>query len=868
VAERSASTLSASIMTQSPLVQLSIPQFFPAVATLLGLMGILLAHPLMVSLSDGRAQLLWIWGIVVVSIVATLWSVWKIRQLLQALRQLQSKIANLKSVGDLAWLAHAQEAAVTAEPEQILVQVQQTLGALADRCQALERLVSQLQQAEQDLQHNEAKYRELVENANGIILKVDREGNITFFNRYAQSFFGYSEAEILGRSVIGTIVPEVESTGRDMRAALRLVFSRPEKFLHHENENLCKDGRSVWVSWTNKPLRDETGALVGILCIGNDVTDRKRTQQELQRAEALYRGIFENAIEGIYRITTDPQGRFLSANPALAKILGYESPAQLMTEVLSIRDQIYVQPQQRDLFMRLMAEQGTVTRFESQVYRRDGRCIWISENARVVNNGTGQPDCYEGLVEDITDRKWAEEQLRHYALHDSLTGLPNRALFIDRLDQAIQQSHQQPDFHFAVLFLDLDRFKVANDSLGHFAGDQLLIEMSFRLSRCLNSGDIVARLGSDEFAILLDDLPDPSHINQVVEKVFQTLQQPFQVSDQDIFLTTSIGIVTNNHRYELAEEVLRDASLALHQAKQSGKACQVTFDTDMRAKAMALLHMEINLRRVIQRQELAVSYQPIVQLATGKTIGFEALVRWHCPGQGWLAPSDFLPIAEEMGLLTEIDCWVLEQACNDLCQWQTNGAWQPSLKAPPLQVNVNLCGQQFSSSALSEHVADILNRTGIAGHHLKLEITESVIMASSETVIATLTELKTLGIKLCIDDFGTGYSSLSRLHRLPINTLKIDRSFVSGLGQAQENWRIIETIIRLAHSLGLDVVAEGIETPAQLKYLQQQGCQYGQGFLLGKGMDREQAQSWLRDHAVISVCSSTSIDSGYELGAV
>ncbi len=439
------------------------------------------------------------------------------------------------------------------------------------------------------------------------------------------------------------------------------------------------------------------------------------------------------------------------------------------------------------------------------------------------------------LQAEITERRIAEAKLIHDAFHDSLTGLPNRLLFIERLGRVIQRSKRLKDYFFAVLFLDLDRFKVVNDSLGHLLGDQLLIAFVRRLEVCLRSIDTVARLGGDEFVILLDGIKDISDATQIADRIQKELTLPFNLDGHEVFISTSIGIALSTTGYDQPEEVLRDADTVMYRAKALGKARHEVFDKDMHARAVELLQLENDLRRSLERQELQVYYQPVVSLKTGRIDSFEALVRWQHPCRGMVSPADFIPIAEETGLIVPIGYWVLNEACRQISVWQK---LDPARS--PLTISVNFSGKQFSQPNLIKQIANILEETNLDGSSLKLEITESVLIESAESAAAMLLQLKKLGVEVYIDDFGTGYSSLSYLHRFPIDALKIDRSFINRMG-SYENLEIVQTIMTMAHNLDMSVVAEGIETEQQLIQLTQLQCEYGQGYFFSKPLNSEAA---------------------------
>jgi diguanylate cyclase (GGDEF)-like protein len=434
----------------------------------------------------------------------------------------------------------------------------------------------------------------------------------------------------------------------------------------------------------------------------------------------------------------------------------------------------------------------------------------------------------------------SKDHFRHAAFHDALTNLPNRALLAENLKFVIERARQHDDYQFAVLFLDLDRFKNVNDSLGHSIGDQLLITMARRLEGCIREVDMVARLGGDEFAILLDGIPNQAEATNMARRIQEKLQSPFSISGHEVFTTASIGIALSSTGYDHPENILRDADTAMYRAKAQGKACYEVFDKGMHTHAVFLLQMENDLRRAIEREELRVYYQPIVALDNGQLAGFEALIRWQHPERGFINPADFIPLAEDTGLIVPLGLWILERACQQLGQWQ----WQSAANRS-LFMSVNLSGKQVAQPDLVESIRDILEETRVDAKHLKLEITESAVMENAEMAALLLKRLKGLGVQLSIDDFGTGYSSLSYLHRFPVNTLKIDRSFVGRIGEAAENIEIVRTVISLAENMGMEVVAEGIETMSQLTQLRKLKCQYGQGYLFSRPVDADSVSTWI-----------------------
>ena len=460
-----------------------------------------------------------------------------------------------------------------------------------------------------------------------------------------------------------------------------------------------------------------------------------------------------------------------------------------------------------------------------------------------------------GMATDVTQKSEADEQLRWLAatFYDTLTCLPNRTFFLNQLHSCIERSRECPDYLFAVLFLNLDRFKMINESLGYPAGDQVLVAIAERLRAFVRLGDIVARVGGDEFAILLKDIKDIGDVSLIANRLQTELQQPLELEGQEILTSASIGIAVSMLWYDCPEDILRDADMAMYRAKAQKRTRPVVFNRTMYRQAVNRLQIETDLRQAIPRQELQLYYQPIVSLITGRISGFEALVRWQHPTRGLVSPADFIPVAEETGLIIPIGEWVLQAACNQAKQWQLIFGQQT-----PLTINVNLSGRQFVQPNLTAKIDQILRETGIERQRLKLEITESAFIENtdwlgnqrtSDGVIEILEQLRSLGVQLGIDDFGTGYSSLSRLYRFPINTLKIDQSFIKSMELSCEqhsnasSCKIVRAIISLAHNLGLDVTAEGIETFQQLDQLRKLGCEFGQGYFFSEPVDALKAEA-------------------------
>ena len=581
------------------------------------------------------------------------------------------------------------------------------------------------------------------------------------------------------------------------------------------------------------------GAGIGQL---RDLGERMTVEiTERERVEERHRSL----VQGVDAIVWEADAatwQFTFVSQLAEAILGYPVEQWLKEPDFWIN---HLHPDDREQAIascRAAIAEGRENDFEYRAVAADGRVVWLRDIVHPVRDAKGHLGHLRGVMVDITEQKQAEEQLAQNAFSDALTGLANRALLLDRLRRALKRRSRHPDYLFAVLFLDLDRFKLVNDSLGHNIGDELLRAVARRLEKCVRSHeDTVARLGGDEFTILLENITDEADATRVAERVHEELGASFQVDGHEVFTTSSVGITLSSTGYAQPEDLLRDADTAMYRAKGLGKACYSMFDTAMHERAVALLQLDHDLRRALERKEFRLHYQPIVRLETAEVIGLEALLRWERPKGGFVSPAAFIPLAEETRLIIPIGRWVLEEGCRQARAWQVQfGA--------DLPVSVNLSAKQLSQPDIVGQITQILQEFSLDGRSLKLEITESMIMENIESVITMLRQLKALGIQSSMDDFGMGYSSLSYLHRLPIDMLKIDRSFVSGTHSGVEKPEVVRTVITLAFDLGIDAIAEGVETAEQLAQLRALGCKYGQGYLFSKPLDSEAAGKWIAGH--------------------
>ncbi len=581
----------------------------------------------------------------------------------------------------------------------------------------------------------------------------------------------------------------------------------------------------------------------------------ERVQRRLVERDAMFQLITEHAADMI--AVVDVNGRRLYNSPSYETILGY-SPEELAGSWAF--EQIH--PDDRDQVIRTALEArrtGTGRRMEYRVRHKDGSWRFLESSASAIRNAIGEVEKFVIVNRDITDRKKVEQKLKHNALHDALTDLPNRRLFLDWLQRAFDRAIKNPNHAFAVLFIDIDGLKAINDSMGHSAGDQLIVSLGYRLSGSLRYGDIIsrttmppsaympgsdgvlARLGGDEFAVLLGAVDDPGDALRVARRIQRELSMPIELNGHEVFPTASIGIALSKTPHGSAADMLRDADIAMYRAKAVGKGRCEIFDAEMHASAVKRLKLETDLHKALDRDELEVYYQPIVRLQTGHVVGFEALVRWNHPQDGLLTPGSFIAVAEETGLITPIDKWVLRESCRTVKAWHLQQA--PEF---PLTITVNVSAKQLGDRNLVKEVETVLRETNLNPRCLQLEVTESIAMADPERVLVTLSRLRKIGVRLSIDDFGTGHSSLGRLRQLPADVLKVDRSFVARIkNESKEDCEIVRLIITLAHALQLRVVAEGIETQEQLDFLVGLGCEFGQGYLFSKPLDCQRAQHFL-----------------------
>lgn len=695
-------------------------------------------------------------------------------------------------------------------------------------------------------------------------IAVDRGNRVLFWNTAAEQLLGWSKTETIGKEIRALYASA--RAGSEPNESALAVFEGGT----WSGEVLItrRDGTRFPAQISKTPVRED-GEIIGVATIFEDISARRASETALRTSEERYALAARGSNAGLWDwdLTT---GRVFYAE-RWKQMLGLD-PKQVGETPEEWLGRIHPEEVDdvRDAISRHLAHETPHFEAEYRIAHQDGAYGWVVARGIAVFDGSGAPVRFAGSQTDVTERKVAEEQLLQNAFFDGLTGLPNRALFVDRLGRMIARAKRRPDISFALLFLDLDRFKNVNDSLGHGQGDALLVRAARRLERCMRANDTFARLGGDEFGVLLDDMDDVGDATAMAERIQKSLIEPLQLDGHDIFISVSIGIAlsaepepaplpassiaggsaesiqstvarTNgpemNGHYTDAQNMLRDADTAMYRAKSLGKARHEVFNSAMHKHAFDLLRTENELRRAIERNELETHYQPIVGLKDGELVSFEALIRWRHPERGLVPPDEFVPIAEDSGLILALGQWVLRDVCRQMRAWKDNA----EIKNCNPCVAVNISSRQFTPT-LVQQVRQCLEEFNLGPECIKLEITESVIMENAASAAAMLHELKELGVHLSIDDFGTGYSSLAALYQFPLDTLKVDRSFVRRLTATGENDAIVTSILSLADSLNLGVVAEGIENEEQYDHLRRMGCGCGQGFLMSRPVPAAEAQ--------------------------
>ena len=671
------------------------------------------------------------------------------------------------------------------------------------------------------LARNEARFRAMVRDSSDIMAVVDSHGRLVYASPATERILGLDIEPLIGTDVFELIHPDDRYHAL---AAFQTVMANATGGDRVEFRMRHSDGgwRTVEALGTN--LLDDP-SVEGLVISARDLTDRRRAEADLREAQERFRSAFEHAPIGMALISLD--GHVFRVNRALVGILGRSESELLRATITDLSH-----PDDRELagtsIAGLLAGEAPSDQHEQRFVHRDGHPVWLSVSTSLVRDVDDRALYLVTQMEDITERKASGEALAHQAIHDPLTGLPNRLLFVERLGRELTRataSHER----VAVLFLDLDRFKLVNDSLGHSTGDRLLVAVADRLSAAMGPTDVVARFGGDEFVVLCQNVSSEETAELMAERLAAVVAKPVVLVEGEVFVTASIGIALSEGQGDTPETLLRNADAAMYQAKELGRDRAELFDAPTHHRAVDNLRTGNALHRALERGELRVHYQPVLDLATHKLTGFEALIRWQHPERGLIPPAEFVPLAEETGLIVPIGMWALEEASRQTVRWH-----RAAHGGSRISISVNLSPRQLAEPALPNEVARVLAETGLHPDSLWLEITESTLMRDTESALSALGALRALGVHLSVDDFGSGYSSLAYLERLPVEALKVDRSFVSGVGQRADSTAITTAIVHLARALNLLTVAEGIEQPGQLDALRAMGCELGQGFLFGK----------------------------------
>ncbi|MEA2570842.1 MAG: hypothetical protein QOI24_2843 [Acidobacteriota bacterium] len=676
----------------------------------------------------------------------------------------------------------------------------------------------QRRRAERAIRTSEQRHRQLVERMREGLVQSDADGIMRFVNDRFCEMTGYSREELVGQKTSWLVATDEDRELLLSKAALRRQGISDQ----YEVRIRRRDDSVVWMEIGGAPLIDADGKVIGTIGVHNDITERRLSEAALRDSESRYRLMAENSTDVISR--SDANGKVLYASDATRQLLGYEP-----SEVVGRSIYSFVIDEDRDEVSRASRAlaDGTTRSFAYHAIRKDGSNVWFETTSRaILDPESGEVTEIVSVSRDISERRRAEEQIEYQAYHDALTGLPNRLLFRDRLTVALAHAKRlkQP---VAVMFLDLDGFKLVNDTLGHSLGDELLKAIASRLRAVLREEDSIARMGGDEFTVLLGDLTRPDDAAKIAQKLLDTIAQPIRVEGHELFVTTSIGIALFPNDGETAEALLKNADHAMYRAKDVGRNSYQLCTPAMNSRALERLSLENAMRRALERGEFVLHYQPQINLATNEIDGMEALMRWNHPTQGLVQPATFIPIAEETRLIVPMGEWALREACRQAKEWQKT-------KYPTLRMAVNLSPRQFQHGDLRTVIASALEESGLSPSSLELEITESTAMQNTERTVATLRALREMGVRIAIDDFGTGHSSLNYLRSFPLDTVKIDQAFIHEIESSPSDRAIVSAIIAMAHGLNLRVTAEGVETEEQLKFLRESGCEEVQGYLFGR----------------------------------
>ncbi len=686
------------------------------------------------------------------------------------------------------------------------------------------------------LRESEARFRLLLDSSPQGIFGIDTNGVCTFVNRACLDMLGYTREEMLGQFV-HPLIHHSHPDGRPYpreECRVRLATQAGEAAQVDDEVHWRKDGTSFPVEYRSQPLYRD-GTLVGTVVSFADISERTRMEQSLRESEARFRAMAEHSADWIWAL--DANGRHVYSNTHVVEALGYTTDELLAmpAEALIHPDDL---PLYRTTFAAAVAGRHGWANVTLRWRHRNGSYRILESSASPLFDETGKLAGFQGVDRDVTERVQTEARIEYLAHHDALTGLPNRVLLRDRFEHAVAQA-RRAHARVGLLFLDLDNFKVVNDTLGHAAGDELLLSVVTRLARCTRDSDTISRQGGDEFIVLLDSVPDMEAVERVAGEILEHLAEPILIGSHELAASCSIGVVVYPEDGSDFDRLLQKADTAMYNAKNAGRNTYRFFDERMNLQAQEHLLLQNGLHQALFRAELHLHYQPQFDVASGRAIGAEALLRWRNPELGDVPPGRFIPVAEDCGLIVPIGAWVLEQACRQAQAWRQAGL-------PDLVMSVNLSAMQFRRGGLVETVSGALARSGLPPHLLELELTESILLQDVENTLDTVQRLKALGVRLSLDDFGTGYSSLSYLKRFAVDRLKIDQSFVRDVTHDADQAAIVQAIVQLAKSLRLGIIAEGVETPEQHAFLCDAGCTDMQGFLLSRPLPAMEAEARLR----------------------
>ncbi len=695
------------------------------------------------------------------------------------------------------------------------------------------RDITELKDRERSLRQSEMRYRELFENIGVATIMVGVDTHLIMVNKEAELLFGYDKAKMEQEMCLPDLLPETEKSRILQYHELRRTY--PEGVPSAYECNILNSFGTTVPAYFNVSMIAGSDKTVATIV---DLTELRDAKKSLDKQKAYFRELFAGSSQAI--VALDKKQNIVQVNHSFELLFGYKEKEIKNRSLLN-----FIVPSSHlneSKALGTAIRNGQMIQKEAVRMHKDGRQIPVS----ILGFAVTLKDTMEGfffIYEDITERKEFENQLYRQAFYDGLTDIPNRILFMERMERAVERAKRNTNYSYAVMLLDLDRFKWVNDSLGHLTGDELLRQVAKRFLSCIRSGDTVARLGGDEFAVLVEDYHKPSKILEIAERLQREAQSPFVIGMNDVHVSTSIGIVLTTENYDSTEAILRDADIAMYRAKELGKARYQIFNRSLHDMVSKTMQLENELREAVNNKEMLLYYQPIISMEDRTIQGFEALIRWNHPKRGLIPPDVFIPIAEETGMILDLGDWVVREACSQMKTWQRNRK-----ECRGMTISVNLSAKQFLQKDFVKTIHNILKETKLAATDLKIEITESIIMEGGDQTVEKLNDLREIGIKLAIDDFGTGYSSLSSLHRFPITDLKIDRSFINSLEDNEEAKEIVKTIVSLAQALQLSLVAEGVETEGQFEILKKLSCDKVQGFLFSKPLPVDQMVKFLAQY--------------------